>query len=56
MGMNFKTEVHFYGAWDVSKIDKGQLIKSIMDDLKTHGKKLSDIKKYIRKFSTRPNL
>ncbi|STX28425.1 Uncharacterised protein [Legionella beliardensis] len=45
LGMNFRTEVHFYGDWDVSKIDKYQLIKSIKDDLKNYARKLSDIKK-----------
>lgn len=47
MGLNFRTEVHFHGEWDVSEIDKEQLIMSLKKDLKNYGKEISNIKKDI---------
>lgn len=44
-GMNRRTEILFIGNWDFAKIEKEQVIRSIKNDFKNFGAKMSKLRK-----------
>tara|TARA_B110000908_G_C10194824_1_gene422359 strand:+ start:110 stop:1285 length:1176 start_codon:yes stop_codon:yes gene_type:complete len=47
IGMNQRTELTFIGNWNFEQIDKDQVIRSIRDDFKQNGSRMSELRKTI---------